>query len=267
MDKKLFAITLAVIVTGTSVSQGASTQTWTGLGGDNIWTTSGNWNAAVPVSTDTALFNSAGNSNTSISLSAASQPINTIQFDTANAAAYSLGVLASGDSFNFDAGGAISVTNTVTTLQTINAAVQTNGNLTITNSGTAAGGLKLAGNITIGNSGMLTVTNTVANTTTLGGNITEVPGQPAALSLQATPNNNNFVINGTNSYTGGTTINVNTGSAGSIQLATDSPFGTGTVSTSLVTGTASPQFQARRRHAHDRKYVQPRFRVDVHRYE
>ncbi len=45
----------------------------------------------------------------------------------------------------------------------------------------------------------------------------------------AATTNNNFLINGNNTYTGGTLLQVNTGSQGSIQIGTDSPFGTGKV--------------------------------------
>ena len=54
-----------------------------------------------------AVFNSDGNSNTNVSLGNAAQAINTINFDTASAAAYNLGVLDSGDQFIFDASGSI----------------------------------------------------------------------------------------------------------------------------------------------------------------
>ena len=99
---------------------------WTGAA-SNAWTTAGNWSAGVPVSGNTAVFNGAGNGNTSISLGGAAQPIGTIQFDTAAAASYTFGALASGDAFNFDAAGAITVTNTVTAAQTFDAAILTNG--------------------------------------------------------------------------------------------------------------------------------------------
>ena len=163
-----------------------STRSWTGLAlPDKKWTTLGNWDMGVPISGDTALFNGVGNTNTSISLDGGTQPIKSIQFDGATATPYTLGVLASADKFNFDADGSIIVASNIGVLQTINAAIQTNGLLIATNSGSA--GLSLAGDITIGNNGTLNVNNAVANTTTtLGGNIGEVLGQPGSLSLFAT---------------------------------------------------------------------------------
>ena len=79
-------------------------QTWTGLASpDNNWTTVGNWDTGVPVSGNTAIFNGTGNGNTTINLGGTSQPINWIYYDTANAAAYTIGQTA-GDALNFDTG-------------------------------------------------------------------------------------------------------------------------------------------------------------------
>src|SRR4051794_2359374 len=182
---------------------------WTGAATpDHSWTTVGNWNLGVPGSGDAAFFNSIGSSNNTISLGGTAQPIKTIEFDNGITPAYALGVLGSGDKFNVDAGGSILVTETVATLQTINADLQLT-NASISNNG--AGGLALGGNILA--DGTLTITNSaVSTTTTLGGNITEAVGQPASLTLSATSasnTNNSFVFNGTNTYTGGTSINVN----------------------------------------------------------
>ena len=78
----------------------------------------------VPVSGNTAILNNPGNGNTTISLGG-TVAIGGIKFDSAYAAAYTLGTaVGNGDAFKFDAGGAITVTGTVTTLQTFNAAIQ-----------------------------------------------------------------------------------------------------------------------------------------------
>src|SRR5215212_4963598 len=168
-SSRLVLTTAFALLVAAPFASAQNTRSWTGLAApNNSWTTVGNWNTGVPVSGDTGLFNSTGNSNTSISLGAATQPIKTIQFDGAVATPYTLGVLASGDKFNFDAGGAITVANNIAVLQTINAAIQSNGSLTVTNSGNV--GLSLAGNINFASAGTLTVANAVANTTTtLGG--------------------------------------------------------------------------------------------------
>ena len=79
-------------------------------------------------------------------------------------------------------------------------------------------GLSVAGNISTG--GTLTFNNSVANTTlTIGGNITSAPAVAINATTTGAGNNNNIILNGTNSYTGPTTITVNTGSAGNVQIA------------------------------------------------
>jgi autotransporter-associated beta strand protein len=140
--------------------------------------------------------------------------------------------------------------------QVIDAAIQTNGDMlavNVVNNGGALVGNGLAGltlgPITIGGGGTLLVTNTTATTTTvLDGDITDSGGL-GALYLQSTVGggsadltNSNFVINGNNTYTGPTTIQANTGSRGSIQIGSDSPFGTGTV-TNIFQGN-SVEFRA-----------------------
>jgi hypothetical protein len=240
------ATTLAALVSVPAV-RAQSTRTWTGLAApDKNWTTLGNWNTGVPVSGDTALFNSAGNGNINIGLGGATQPIKAILFDTGSAAAYGVGDQP-GDKFNFDVGGSITVNSTVTTQQWIHARTQTNGLLTVTNNGPLSGGLSLGGNVTIGGGGTLTVNNPLANArTSLIGSISENSSQPGSLSLLATntgpANNNNFVFYGVNTYTGGTQIQVNTGSGGSIQIGNDHAFGTGPVTVNLVAGAIAPQF-------------------------
>src|SRR6476659_7075684 len=105
--RRLFVVVIIVSsLAATPSARAQNTRSWTGLAApDKNWTTLGNWNTGVPVSNDTALFNGSGNANTSISLGAATQPIKAIRFDGAAATPYTLGVLASGDKFNFDANG------------------------------------------------------------------------------------------------------------------------------------------------------------------
>src|SRR3978361_1375457 len=102
--RKSVAVVLGIVVLGFSTARG---QTWAGLGGNNKWTTIGNWDTGVPGTGNQANFVDAGNGNTNISLSGGNQAIGTINFDTANAAAFNLGVLNSGDKFTFDGGGTI----------------------------------------------------------------------------------------------------------------------------------------------------------------
>jgi hypothetical protein len=99
----------------------------------------------------------------------------------------------------------------------------------------------------IGNGGTLTVNHPgVGGKTQLIGQIIDLAGQPGSVSLLATSpgaaNNNNFIFYGVNTYSGPTTIQVNTGSNGSIQIGNDHSFGTGTVTVNLVSGAPAPQF-------------------------
>jgi fibronectin-binding autotransporter adhesin len=206
-----FLVSALFLSVGVSVAAAQSTRTWTGLGGSAHWANPGNWDTGVPVSGDTGQFIDAGNGNTSIDLNGTAQPINTILFDTANAAAYTLGTGAPGDAFNFDASGAITVNSTVTNLETINAGIQTNGPLTVTvSSPTTAAGLTLAG--VISGSGPVTINNV-----------------------------GNVRINGANTYTGGTSfpttatqgqLQIGTSTVGDPGSITSGPFGTGTITTS-----------------------------------
>ena len=82
---------------------------WTGAI-NAFWRTATNWNPnTVPGSGDTATFNGAGNGNTTIDL-LSGVTINTIVFDTASAAAYTI----RGGNLTLNDGGAITVNSTVT---------------------------------------------------------------------------------------------------------------------------------------------------------
>ncbi len=231
----------------------AQISTWTGLA-DNNWATSGNWNAGVPGSGGTAVFDGPASGNTSISLGGATQSVNTLFFDSPSAAAYTLGQLL-GDALSFDNGGLLVVSDSVTAPQMINATVLVNSGLMVSNFVSNGGpmvgnglvGLTL-GPVTIGG-GTLSVNNGVATVTTaLSGNITETPGQPGSLSLISAAGggaaniNSNFIVSGNNTYTGGTTIQANTGTNGSVQIATDMPFGSGKI-TNIFQGN-SVEFRA-----------------------
>jgi fibronectin-binding autotransporter adhesin len=181
----------------------------------NAWTTPGNWlGGVVPATQLTALFNGPS-PNTTVSLGGAAQPLKQIVFDSANAAAYTIGV-GTGDALLFDVGGGILVTSTVTTLQTINAGLNPLGAMTINNNGT--GGLVINGNVTSGGSpDVLTVTGT--GTTTLAGSITA--GSITGLSMNGP---GVLALSGNNSnYAGGVTLN-----GGTLNLNTATALGTGT---------------------------------------
>jgi hypothetical protein len=225
---------LVVTVLALLADRSALAQTWTGAV-DNNWTIPGNWDTnTVPGSGSAATFNSAGNGNTNISLGNVPRPINTIAFDTDQAAGYNLGVLDSGDQFDFDANGAISVSSTVANLQTINATIVTGGDLTISvaNSSTPAsnlgfklaGGMTLNGNLNLLDAGAITVDRPITGPGLVSSNLTT-----GALNLNAQ-----------STYSGGTFFNMTAGQP-AIRLGVDTvgtpgavvsgPLGTGTITT------------------------------------
>ncbi len=215
-------------VSGTSVYLNFTTAalpTFTWIGGtSNAWTTGSNWTGgATPVSGNTATFNNSGSGNTTISLGGAVQPIGGITFDTAAAAAYTVGSTA-GDALKFDANGTVTVTSTVTTAQAINAAIQTQGALTVANNGT--GGLTFRGGLTLGggSAGLLTISGT--GTTTYSGNIsTGVNGITYSGSGLLT-------LSGTNSFIGTTTI-----LSGTANINSDGALGSAANGVALTGGT------------------------------
>ncbi len=102
----------------------AANASWTGTT-DSLWATPTNWTpATVPGTGDTATFNGAGNANTTLSLGTG-VTINSVVFDTASAAAYSIGSGAVGSqTLLLDATATLTVNSTVTANQTINAALK-----------------------------------------------------------------------------------------------------------------------------------------------
>ena len=67
----------------------AANRTWNGTN-DSFWANGANWSGGAPGTGDTATFNNAGNGNTTIGLGGG-VTVGTVVFDTANAAAYTVG--------------------------------------------------------------------------------------------------------------------------------------------------------------------------------
>ena len=105
-------------------AQAQITTTWTGAT-DNTWA-GANWSPSNPGAIDTALFNASSatvNSNTTIDLGAGIT-VGNLTFDTANAAAYTIGNGAVGSqSFTLNDAGVVTMTSTVRNSELINAAV------------------------------------------------------------------------------------------------------------------------------------------------
>ena len=89
----------AVVVVALAASAGvvsAASDTWVGTT-DSAWTTTTNWSGGTPPgSTETATFNGAGNGNRTIDLGSGGVTVGSIFFDTASAAAYTIGAGGAG---------------------------------------------------------------------------------------------------------------------------------------------------------------------------
>ncbi len=211
---------------------------WTGAGADSAWSTVGNWNGPVPGvadhgattnSTDVALFNQ-NISNAAVSIDAV-RNVQSISFDTANASSMTIGAVG-GNALLLTSGGAIAATSTVVTPQTINAplVLEGGGSYTFASSGAAAATLNFGGPVTAGaSSGIPTLfllgTNTGANT--ISGALGDgTAGGRLGLTVQGA----NWVLSGTNTYTGptavsGGTLMVGNGTGGTLGATTISVTG------------------------------------------
>ena len=200
----------------------AASETWNG-NSSTAWSDTGSWTPnVVPGTGDTATFNGpAGISGGTINLGSGVN-VNTLLFDTASAAAYTIGSGSVGSQqLTLDNGGAITVNNTVSNSQTLNANIVLGNDgstqpFTFTNNGSyvsggTLGGLNIAGNITGSNgSGVQTLTIMGSGTTVLSGTIGNgtgggkvalvMAGTGGVLRLGTLPED------GVSTYTGGTMV-------------------------------------------------------------
>jgi autotransporter-associated beta strand protein len=125
----------------------AASATWNGTT-DAIWATDTNWSASpVPGTGDTATFNSAGGAVDVIDLGAG-VTVNSLVFDTANVAAYTIGSGGAGSqTLTLNGTSTISLNSTINANQLINANVALGTGTTITNND-ATNTLTIAGSIT-----------------------------------------------------------------------------------------------------------------------
>ncbi|HLX69206.1 MAG TPA: PA14 domain-containing protein, partial [Verrucomicrobiae bacterium] len=197
---------------GIAISQAASA-TWNGTV-NTSWATIGNWSTSpVPGLNDTATFNNAGDGNTIISLGSGVQ-INNMIFDTANAAAYTIGSGAvNSQNLNMNGSGQFTVNSTVTRSQLFNASLTVstaNGarTLNFTNNSTAPGQiLTFAGNLTTTNTGTKTVATSGNGNTAINGSMIDGSGM-LALTKNGT---GTLTLSSTgNSYSGPTLVNAGT---------------------------------------------------------
>lgn len=181
----------------------------------------------MPGTTDTATFNAAAGAGGSVIDLGGAVTVQTLAFDTATVAAYTIGTGAVGtDTLTLDNDGSITVGADVVADQTINANVvlgntATASTYTFTNA-SATNSLSVAGNITGGAAAAKTLAVTGAGATNLSGIISD--GSATSLAITSS-DAGTLTLSGVNTYSGGTTIN-----AGSTILADNNlALGSGTV--------------------------------------
>ncbi|HNX34712.1 MAG TPA: autotransporter-associated beta strand repeat-containing protein [Kiritimatiellia bacterium] len=180
----------------------AASGTWNGTQ-NSLWTNSANWSASpYPTGDQVATFNNSGNSRTTIDLTGLVRGVTNLIFDSANAAAYTIG---GGDvnaqSLIFTNRSYLRLTSNVRSNQTVNARVLLGhdrsgsthyfrndrlgntlmlaGEVTTTNSGgtggakyvsfEGSGAITVSGNMTVGGASSLTVTNVTTGPLVLSG--------------------------------------------------------------------------------------------------
>ena len=221
------------------VSSTAGGASWTGANG-STWADA-NWSSSpVPGAANnvhTATFNSAGGGQTTINLGAG-VTLNTVLFDTATAAAYTIGSGAVGSqTLTLENGGAITTSGTVVNGQVVNAAVvlgtdRSAQTYTISNNATTpATALTVAGNITGAASGGTAGAKTLA---VLGAGDTDITGgiaQGGATSLAVTK-----AGTGTLNLAAGSVLDIDSLTANDGTTAVNSALGAGTSVTVNDTG-------------------------------
>ena len=213
----------------------AATAVWHGTT-DAAWVTTTNWSTSpVPGTGDTAIFNNAGNGNTIIALGGGIT-LNTLLFDTANAAAYIIGSGAAGSqTLTLDNGGAITMNATLINNQLINAGIILGADATtqaysITNNSSAMS-LNIAGPISGGSGGVAGI-KTLTLTGAGGGTISGVISNGGASALAITKSGTGtWVLAGANTHTGATTI-----SAGVLRLANANAVQNSTLTNNVANG-------------------------------
>ena len=221
------------------VSSTAGGASWTGANG-STWADA-NWSSSpVPGAANnvhTATFNSAGGGQTTINLGAG-VTLNTVLFETATAAAYTIGSGAVGSqTLTLENGGAITTSGTVVNGQVVNAAVvlgtdRSAQTYTISNNATTpATALTVAGNITGAASGGTAGAKTLA---VLGAGDTDITGgiaQGGAASLAVTK-----AGTGTLNLAAGSVLDIDSLTANDGTTAVNSALGAGTSVTVNDTG-------------------------------
>ena len=199
----------------------AASDTWVGTT-DSTWATTTNWalDTTPPGSTETATFNGAGNGNTTIDLGAG-VTVGSIVFDTASAAAYTIGSGGAGaQTLTLDDTAAITMNSTVANNQLFDAnivlgtAVAATTSITNYTTGAAGKNITFAGTIqggTGGTAGLKTVNVSILS----GGSVTFTnaitPGGATGVNLiHPGTANNDQTHTGTLTLSGDVTSTLNT---------------------------------------------------------
>ena len=214
MAFSVISLTFSLLTTGPLQ---AASATWNGTT-DADWATLSNWAGGpvtVPGTGETATFNNAGNGNTTLNLGAG-VTVGTVAFDTAAAAAYTIGSGGAGSQTLTlsTAGTALSLTSTVTNSQLINAnlALATTGTYISTND-SATGTLSLAGGISASTAGAKFLTLGGAGKTTVSGVVANGTGTLGLNKLGT----GTLALTNSNTFTGNVTFNA--ASSGTIVVA------------------------------------------------
>ena len=187
----------------------AADSTWTGST-NALWSATTNWNPSAPTSADRAIFDGLGNGNTTLDLETGAT-IAQILFDTANAAAYTLGTSGS-QSLTLATGGTIAVGSTVVSNQSI------------------AAGLRLGD----GSAGTFTLTNaSTTNTLLLSGAISGGSGGTAAAQTLVVAGAGNTTISGNLANGGATTLGLTKQGTGTLTLSGTNNAATGDIAGEL----------------------------------
>ena len=208
----LASIFLGFLATASLPSALAANAMWNGTT-NGVWATTTNWNpVGVPGDGNTATFNNAGNANTTLDLGAG-VTVKLITFDTASAAAYTIGSGAVGSQkLALNPLAVITMNSTVVANETFNANILIGTDATYSYASfynnSTTNNLILAGGIS-GNTGGTAAGKSVAfngvagSTTIVSGAISN--GGATTMGVQVY--SGKTILSGTNTYTGLTTAN------------------------------------------------------------
>jgi len=221
----------------------AASNTWDGGGGDGNWSTAGNWtgdtnipgvadSGATTTNTDTATFiQPLGTSPVVIDLGG--RNLQNITFDTNTSVAFVIGTVGGTNPLFLTNGGAITnkTSSSTSNAQTINAPIVIEGNAGSYTFDQQDGGTgasitfngAISGVSTAGNTTTLTLTGNNNGVSVINGKISN-GGSGGKLAISSTGAATSWRLNGTNDYTGGTTI-----TGGGILVGNNSALGTGVV--------------------------------------